>query len=225
MSEQEYAFKGVWIPAEIFLAEDLTATEILMLAEIHALDGDNGCFASNTHFANRFKTTQKQASRVINGLIAKGYLIARMDRKGKQIIKRTLRVVGIPKIGIPLSPNCGDPIPNYADTPIPKNAEEKEQVLNNKLDIYKAQAPKRFIAPTVEEVRDYCQERSNQVNAQRFIDYYTSNGWKVGRNKMKCWKSAVRNWERNASANQTKQQQRDELNHALTDYETAKYNW
>lgn len=55
---------------------------------------------------------------------------------------------------------------------------------------------KRFTPPTVEEVKVYCQERQNEVDAQRFVDYYTSNGWMVGKNKMKDWKAAVRTWEK-----------------------------
>lgn len=54
---------------------------------------------------------------------------------------------------------------------------------------------KRFIPPTVEEVRSYCQERGNAVNAERFVDFYTAKGWKVGSNPMKDWKAAVRTWE------------------------------
>ena len=54
---------------------------------------------------------------------------------------------------------------------------------------------KRFTPPTVDEVREYCFERGNSVDPQRFVDYYTSNGWMVGKNKMKDWKAAVRNWE------------------------------
>ena len=54
---------------------------------------------------------------------------------------------------------------------------------------------KRFIPPTVDEVRDYCQERGNCVDPQRFVDYYRSNGWMVGKTKMKDWKAAVRTWE------------------------------
>lgn len=56
---------------------------------------------------------------------------------------------------------------------------------------------KRFVPPTLEEVQAYCRERQNGVDAERFIDYYTSNGWQVGKNKMKDWKAAVRTWERN----------------------------
>lgn len=56
---------------------------------------------------------------------------------------------------------------------------------------------KRFKPPTVDEVKAYCIERQNNVDAERFIDYYTANGWKVGKNTMKDWKAAVRTWERN----------------------------
>lgn len=55
---------------------------------------------------------------------------------------------------------------------------------------------RRFTPPTVEEVAAYCQERENSISPEAFIDYYASRGWMVGKNKMKDWKAAVRNWER-----------------------------
>lgn len=58
------------------------------------------------------------------------------------------------------------------------------------------QKEKRFRKPTLEEVKAYCEERRNSVDPQHFIDYYESNGWRVGRNPMKDWKAAVRTWER-----------------------------
>lgn len=67
---------------------------------------------------------------------------------------------------------------------------------------------KRFVPPTVEDVKEYCRERKNAVDAERFVDYYTANGWKVGKNPMKDWKAAVRTWERNA---QSKTEQEDFL--------------
>ena len=60
---------------------------------------------------------------------------------------------------------------------------------------------KRFTPPTLEEVTAYCIDRNNSVDPQHFIDYYTSNGWLVGKNKMKDWKAAVRTWERNGYSN------------------------
>lgn len=56
---------------------------------------------------------------------------------------------------------------------------------------------RKFAPPSVEEVRAYCQERKNHVDAQKFVDYYTSKGWLVGKTMMKDWKASVRTWERN----------------------------
>lgn len=59
---------------------------------------------------------------------------------------------------------------------------------------------KRFTPPTLEEVKAYCKERGNHVDAERWHDYYSSNGWRVGKNPMKDWKAAVRTWERDDKA-------------------------
>ncbi len=71
--------------------------------------------------------------------------------------------------------------------------------LNNNYSI--GQSPEthkttRFTPPTVDEIRQYCIERKNNVDPERFFDYYQSNGWKVGKSAMKDWKAAVRTWER-----------------------------
>lgn len=58
-------------------------------------------------------------------------------------------------------------------------------------------ATKVFKKPTVEEIKEYCGERSNSVNPSTFFDFYESKGWYVGKNKMKDWKAAVRTWEKN----------------------------
>ena len=57
---------------------------------------------------------------------------------------------------------------------------------------------KRFKPPTVEEVKAYCIQRGNGVDPQRFVDYYTANGWVQGKAKkpIKDWKATVRTWER-----------------------------
>lgn len=53
-----------------------------------------------------------------------------------------------------------------------------------------------FHPPSIEEVASYCKERGNRVDPQQFIDFYTTKGWMVGKNKMKDWKACVRTWER-----------------------------
>lgn len=67
---------------------------------------------------------------------------------------------------------------------------------------------KRFIKPTLEEIQAYCKERSNTVNPERFMDYYESNGWRVGKNPMKDWKAAIRTWEK-TTVQQSNQQEQD----------------
>lgn len=54
-----------------------------------------------------------------------------------------------------------------------------------------------FQKPTLNEVEEYCQERKNGVNPEKWLAHYESNGWMVGKNKMKDWKGAVRTWEHN----------------------------
>lgn len=54
----------------------------------------------------------------------------------------------------------------------------------------------RFTPPSVEEVRAYCLERNNGIDADEFVDFYTSKGWKIGKETMKDWKAAVRTWEK-----------------------------
>lgn len=59
-----------------------------------------------------------------------------------------------------------------------------------------ADKARRFIRPSVEEVRAYCTERGNAVNAESFVDFYASKGWRVGNSPMKDWRAAVRTWEK-----------------------------
>ena len=54
----------------------------------------------------------------------------------------------------------------------------------------------RFVPPTIDEVQAYCSERNNGIDAQTFIDFYSSKDWMIGRNKMKDWKACVRTWEK-----------------------------
>ena len=65
------------------------------------------------------------------------------------------------------------------------NKDNKDNNINNKL----------FKPPTVDEVKAYCRERNNSIDAEAFVSFYESKGWMIGKNKMKDWKAAVRTWE------------------------------
>ena len=90
----------------------------------------------------------------------------------------------------------------------PKKAKEKEREKekekekeNDSIEADKPPTRHLFSPPSVEEVQAYCVEKGYNVDPERFVDYYTSNGWKVGRNPMKDWKAAVRSWERKEKPN------------------------
>lgn len=63
----------------------------------------------------------------------------------------------------------------------------------------KRRAP-RFTPPTVDEVREFCLAHGHAVDAVKFVNFYTSKGWKVGNQAMKDWRAAVRTWESNANS-------------------------
>jgi hypothetical protein len=80
----------------------------------------------------------------------------------------------------------------------------------------------RFSPPSVEEVDAYCKERGNKINAQTFVDFYASKGWRVGNNQMKDWKACVRTWEQRENS-QAGSSQKPRLLRAQ-DYEQREYN-
>lgn len=92
------------------------------------------------------------------------------------------------------------PSGNKLDTPCIRTVSDLEaQIrLDKTRKEEKARAPssRRFTPPSVDEVAAYCRERGNGVDAQRFVDFYASKGWRVGSSGMRDWHAAVRNWER-----------------------------
>ena len=67
-----------------------------------------------------------------------------------------------------------------------------------------------FTPPTVDEVRAYCLERKNSVDPAAFVDFYTSKGWLIGKNRMKDWRAAVRTWERERTETRKRSRQRSQ---------------
>ncbi len=77
----------------------------------------------------------------------------------------------------------------------PKKAKEKEKEKeNNGTD--KPPIRTKFSPPSTDDVRSFCTENGYCIDPERFVDYYTANGWMVGKNHMEDWKAAVRSWNR-----------------------------
>ena len=90
--ENRRAFKGVWIPAEFWLDQNLSIIEVIVLTEIDSLDNENGCVASNKHFAEFTGLSKNRVSEIINGLKTKGYVNIQyfFDDYGQK--RRTMRL-------------------------------------------------------------------------------------------------------------------------------------
>lgn len=92
-----------------------------------------------------------------------------------------------------------------SDQPHLKN---DKNVKNDKKDKKDKKYIYNIIPPAREEVIAYCMERKNSVNVDAFMDFYDSKGWYVGKNKMKDWRAAVRNWERHEKTSKPQSERR-----------------
>ena len=193
MNDSKKSYYAV-IPANIRYDESLPPNAKLLYGEITALCNSEGyCWASNKYFAELYGVSPVTISRWINELVGRGYITSQIIYKEgtKEIVNRYIQI-------------CYDPINKNVNTSINKNVKDNNTSINTTFNntneyIDKSDKPTRtrFTPPSLEEVQAYCNERQNNVDAEKFINHYTSNGWMVGRNKMKDWKAAVRTWEKN----------------------------
>lgn len=98
---------------------------------------------------------------------------------------------GFPQVNNKLVENCtqaSEQVLNKCSTSIEENSIEENS--------NKRKTSSRFSAPSVDEVKKYCDERNNLVDPQTFVDFYESKGWMIGSSKMKSWQAAVRTWEK-----------------------------
>ena len=84
----------------------------------------------------------------------------------------------------------------------PTKPDNDNEYDNDNVNELKESIEKRhFVPPTTQDVADYCKEKGiTTVDAERFVDFYSSKDWMVGKNRMKDWKAAVRNWGRKDAA-------------------------
>jgi virulence-associated protein VapD len=101
-----------------------------------------------------------------------------------------------------------------------------KQVYNNtNLQVNNNTTLKRFTPPSISDVQSYCIERGNNIEPQKFINYYESIGWKVGKNQMKDWKAAIRNWESRDKAEAKPAQEERKKYRVITDCNLVFHYW
>lgn len=172
-------FKGIWIPKEIYLDKKLNALEKIILVEIDSLDnGEDGCYASNEYLAEFCQCSQAKVSTAISKLVKCGYLeVVSFDGRKRNIKSR---------------------ITNNKSLPFKNSKADVEKLKHNNKDNNKTNNKHiNKIPPSVDDVKEYCEQRKNGIDAEAFVDYYAQQGWKLANgNPMKDWQAAVRTWEK-----------------------------
>ena len=149
------------------------------------------------------ETLSRDGKASINKALAElerfGYLkrTQRMDDKGR-FDGYDYDIYENPSTEKPFTENPSTEKPSTENPPQLNTNKSITDVLNTNVsntDIQPA-TEKRFKVPTLDEVKAYCQERKNNIDPERFIDYYTAKGWKIGKQPMKDWKACVRTWEK-----------------------------
>ena len=100
--------------------------------------------------------------------------------------------------------NTANGVPNVNET-VNANVNANETVNEPvKVHAHENVTAIRFTPPALEDVQAYIAEQGLNIDGERFVDYYTANGWMVGKNKMRDWKAALRHWNRADERNMAK---------------------
>ena len=185
------------LTSEVRYNENLTPNAKLLYAEITALINMNGeCFARNKYFADLYGKSKTTISKWVSELVKEGFVEVKLTYKegSKEINNRYIRIL---KGGIDKKLN----------TPILKKLKDNNTIVNNNTTYSNKK-------PTVEEIKQYCLQRNNGIDAEQFFDFYESKNWYVGKNKMKNWQAAIRTWEKRKTKTSKIDAQLDNYNNA-----------
>ena len=166
------------IPAEVRYNKKLTPNAKLLYAEITALCNMNGkCTASTQYFCRLYEVSRVSIQKWLKILEDNNYIkrVNIYKLGSKEIDKRVITLVNIP---------TKEKFTDNTNTNI------------NNTNLTGSNKKERFKKPTLDEVKDYCILRKNNIDAEAFIAFYESKGWMVGSNKMKNWKQAIITWEK-----------------------------
>ena len=175
------------LSAEVRYDNRLKANVKLLFAEITALCNMNAeCFASNKYFADLYDKEKGTISGWISQLVKYEYIKIRYSYKEgtREISHRYIKIIN--KGMLKISKDLCD-----------KNLKSNTTSINT----MKGNTKGSFKKPTIIEIKEYCTERKNNVDSETFYHFYESKDWKIGKEKMKNWKSCIITWEKSSRNN------------------------
>jgi len=185
------------IPANVRYSKKLTPNAKLLYAEITALCNMNGkCTASTDYFCKLYEVSRVSIQKWLKILESNNHIkrVNIYKQGSKEILTRVITLVNNP---------CKEKLTDNTNI----NINNTNLTDSNKKD--------RFKKPILDEVKNYCILRKNNIDAEAFIDFYESKNWHIGKNKMKDWRAAVRTWERRK---QNKKQTMSKIDSQLNEY-------
>lgn len=208
--KQERQFQGIWIPAEIWLDKELSVMEKLFLVEIQSLDDpEKGCWAGNAYFADFFDISKGRCTQIIKALEEKGLVEVVVNRKGKQIVSRQIRVVNkLNKVFRKLN----NPIKNIKQ-PYLENDEENNTLSNN------TKSNKEKTAANEKSSQDLQSDDAKAIEENFFSFFWENYPNKKGRAAcLKKYQTLLKN-------KTTRQKVHDEIMFGLSQYVLQKEDW
>lgn len=193
MTVGDYKDQDDFILVRRFMSTELgiqSKNEMLLYALIYSYsDGGSAFYGSTEYLAKRLGSSKSRIIKVLNEMVSKGLIIKKTSGRFNFYVTNFNYVCNTdePPVSVEHPTRCHIDTESSV-TPTPNNINNN---INNNI------SAKRFVKPTIEEVRAYCKDRNNNVDAEKFISHYDSNGWKVGKTPMKDWKASVRTWEKN----------------------------
>ena len=185
------------IPAEVRYNKKLTPNAKLLYAEITALCNMNSkCTASTEYFCRLYEVSRVSIQKWLKILEDHNYIkrINIYKLNSKQIETRVITLVNIPS---------------------KEKFTDNTNININNTNLTDSNKKAFFKKPTLDEVKDYCILRKNNIDAEAFIDFYESKNFMIGKNKMKDWKAAVRTWERRETKKPTMSKIDSQINEYL----------
>jgi len=195
---------GLFIPRRVLEDKCTNLSEKAVISQVEYYN-HNGCFESNRSLARRLGVSVTTIKRAIKNLETKGYLHDTEPAKLKRclVLNRAKSALfdngevgpNAPQDRAKMDPEQGQMRPidrAETDHPSEKKDERRVKEKGNK----RGGARHKFIKPTFDEVSEYASSiEYSLLNAQQFIDFYDSNGWRVGKNPMRDWRATVRTWK------------------------------
>jgi len=205
------------IPANVRYDKELSAQSKLIYAEISSLVNAKGyCWATNQYIAEMYGLTKESISRCISQLEKNGYISTQIIKKDKQITERRIFLsIAIDRKNNTYPEKSQDPLDKKVKNPIDEKVKENIKEFNTKFNIKEEEEGNGFKKPSATHLKTQFQKPSKEelekyfiqhfaekgfvqesalIQSEKFLNFYDSKNWFVGKNKMKDWKAAVRNW-------------------------------